>query len=401
MPLTIGRTKDGHPAIKIAHLTYALLPGRNSPLAIFYRWPARNPDECVASDFTSFDRQVDTEAEFVAHMEEIAEHYDEISRLGRTELNGSIPSYWGPTQTRTEYFPGIESVSTAGHGGFMVSPELNELVDPEWRNDACSYEEDSCWAIVAFTFPHLFTKREMKFANTELVHSYPDAWERLTGKTILPGQSRTRDERAFLAENADKLIVGSAVYSKKYDGYVECYAQKGGDRTLDPQKFLVPSAEYKTRKFGFVIDETRHVRFGPNTLPHAIDMLTENLSAQRIEIERLTEASLQAGDQTIAEALAEQLVDIDEVLPRLVNLIAMPGTTDPLLPDSKSPGRAERGMRIVYLETVKMLDGAKHDLANSRSKSPAMAQQVAVLETLLTKVRSLFHCAFEDAPALA
>src|SRR3546814_7400008 len=83
-------------------------------------------------------------------------------------------------------------------------------------------------------------------------------------------------------------------------------------------------------------------------------------------------------DQTIAERLAEQIVDIDEVLPRLINLIAIPGTTDPLPPDSKNPGRAERGMRIVYLETVKMLDDAKHDLANSRSKTSAAAQQVAV-----------------------
>src|SRR3546814_10418112 len=63
---------------------------------------------------------------------------------------------------------------------------------------------------------------------------------------------------------------------------------KGGDRRLEPQKFLVPSAEYKTRKFGFVIDETRHVPFGPNTLPHAIDMLIENIRAQRADIERLT-----------------------------------------------------------------------------------------------------------------
>src|SRR3546814_11440131 len=76
-------------------------------------------------------------------MEDLAEHYDEVSRLGRTEIAGSIPSYWGPTQTRRAYYPGIESVTTAGHGGFIVSPELNELVDPEWRNDAGNYEEDS------------------------------------------------------------------------------------------------------------------------------------------------------------------------------------------------------------------------------------------------------------------
>src|SRR3546814_4025301 len=100
---------------------------------------------------------------------------------------------------------------------------------------------------------------------------------------------------------------------------------KGGDRRLEPQKFLVPSAEYKTRKFGFVIDETRHVPFGTNTLPHAIDMLIENIRAQGADIERLTEASNQDGNQKIAERLDEQIVDIDEVLPCLINHIASPG----------------------------------------------------------------------------
>src|SRR3546814_11910808 len=93
-----------------------------------------------------------------------------------------------------------------------------------------------------------------------------------------------------------RLIVGSAINSKKYAGYVECHAQKGGDRRLEPQKFLVPSAEYKTRKFGFVIDETRHVHSGPNTLPHAIAMLTENIRANRTDIERITECPHHAGD---------------------------------------------------------------------------------------------------------
>src|SRR3546814_10026772 len=107
-------------------------------------------------------------------------------------------SYWGPTQTRRAYYPGIESVTTAGHGGFIVSPELNELVDPEWRNDAGNYEEDSCWAIVAFTFPHLFTKRELKFANAELLNSYPDPWERLTGQKILRSEEHTSELQSLM-----------------------------------------------------------------------------------------------------------------------------------------------------------------------------------------------------------
>src|SRR3546814_12429533 len=113
----------------------------------------------------------------------------------------------------------------------------------DWSSDVCSSD-----LIVAFTFPHLFTKRELKFANAELLNSYPDPWERLTGQKILPGQSRSRDEQAFLTENANRLIVGSEINTKKYDGYVECNAQKDRDRRREPQNYIVTSAKYKSRK---------------------------------------------------------------------------------------------------------------------------------------------------------
>src|SRR3546814_9963033 len=86
MALTIGRTKDGHPAVKIRHMTFAMLPGRNSPLAIFSLWPAKNPENCIREDFSSFDRTVESEKEFVSYMEALAEHSDDVSRLGRTEI---------------------------------------------------------------------------------------------------------------------------------------------------------------------------------------------------------------------------------------------------------------------------------------------------------------------------
>src|SRR3546814_12838651 len=77
MALTIGRTKDGHPAVKIRHMTFAMLPGRNSPLAIFSLWPAKNPENCIREDFSSFDRTVESEKEFVSYMEDMAEHYED------------------------------------------------------------------------------------------------------------------------------------------------------------------------------------------------------------------------------------------------------------------------------------------------------------------------------------
>src|SRR3546814_8821258 len=88
---------------------------------------------------------------------------------------------------------------------FFKQKTAYEMRISDWSSDVCSSDL-------------LFTKRELKFANAELLNSYPDPWERLTGQKILPGQSRSRDEQAFLTENANRLIVGSAINSKKYAG---------------------------------------------------------------------------------------------------------------------------------------------------------------------------------------
>lgn len=401
MKIDISRTKDGHPAVKVRHLTFAMLPGRVSQFAIFSRYPARNPEECVAADFTSYDRQVDSEADFIAHVQEIADHYDEVSRLGRTKLDGVIPSIWGPSQTREEYYPGIETVTTASHGGFILSAEMNELVDPAWRSHDASYEEDCAWAVVAFTFPHLFTQRESKFATRVLKDYYPDAWEQQTGQTLKPGESDVRDRETFMDDNAENFVVIAAIQSNVYRGQVECTATKGGDRNNPKIQFLVPAGEYKIGRFGFVIDEARHLRVGASNLTLAVHMLGEKVNDHRFEIEKMTETALSAGDQAIAEKLAEQIVDIDEVLPRLTKLLALPGTLEPLPAESKNPCRQERGMKIVYLETIKMLEAARHERSNSATSNITLDERVALYEDLLTKVRSLYHCAIEDTSLAA
>ena len=58
--------------------------------------------------------------------------------------------------------------------------------------DGC-YEEDECWAIVAFTFPHLFTGFERRSAERTMKDSFPEAWEAIFGTVLGPGESRTKD----------------------------------------------------------------------------------------------------------------------------------------------------------------------------------------------------------------
>jgi hypothetical protein len=129
------------------------------------------------------------------------------------------------------------------------------------------YEEDAAWAIVAITFPHLFTGFERRCAEKTIKDSWPHAWETIFGTVLAPGDSREKDRRAFEAEHAADWIVVSAIISDQVKGFVECVATPGGKRGpgTEGRRFLVPSAEYDIGRFGFVIDPDRHAVYaGPS-----------------------------------------------------------------------------------------------------------------------------------------
>ena len=69
-----------------------------------------------------------------------------------TTLRG-MATPWGQAQTSGEVAPGILHVTTAGHGGYRVSPELQLLIPAGLRTHNRWYEEDCEWAIVATYCP--------------------------------------------------------------------------------------------------------------------------------------------------------------------------------------------------------------------------------------------------------
>jgi len=105
----------------------------------------------------------------------------------------------------TLYAEGIERHSTAGHGGFKLSAERNRKVHPVLRAKGGWYEEDAEWAIVAITFPHLFTAFERRCAERTIKDSWPDAWEMIVGTVLAPGESYEKDRRSFALTHADDL----------------------------------------------------------------------------------------------------------------------------------------------------------------------------------------------------
>jgi hypothetical protein len=88
----------------------------------------------------------------------------------------------------------------------------------------------------------------------------PDQWEAITGRVLQPGESRKKDERAFLAEHSDDWLVQSAILSDQHPGFTEVIATRGGrhGHDVERRRFLIPSPEYRMGRFGFVVDPARH-----------------------------------------------------------------------------------------------------------------------------------------------
>ncbi|CAH1648201.1 DUF7007 domain-containing protein [Chelatococcus asaccharovorans] len=264
-----GRSADGMPVALVADKAYAMMPGREAKHYLACGWRiARRMAEWTRADFYGHGGDLADEAAFRAKVLEQAEHHREKQQLARREIPGGAHTLWGWSQGGTVYAEGVTAHSTARHGGFKLSSARNRKVHPMLRAVGGWYEEDECWAIVAITFPHLFTALERRHAERTIKDSWPDAWETIVGTILGPGESRTKDQRAFETEHAADWIVVSAITSAQQNGFVECIATPGGKRGAgtEERRFLVPTDEYHIGRFGFVIDPDRHAVYdGPTS----------------------------------------------------------------------------------------------------------------------------------------
>jgi hypothetical protein len=263
-----GRSADSMSVALVADNAYAMMPGRKGKHYLACGWRiARRMAEWTRVDFYGHGGDLADEAAFRAKVLEQAEHHREKQQLARREIPGGAHTPWGSSQG-TVYTGGVTEHSTARHGGFKLSSDRNHKMHPMLRAVGGWCEEDECWAIVAFTFPHLFTALERRHAERIVKDSWPDAWETISGTIPGPGQSRTKDQQAFDTEHASDWIVVSAITSDQQTGFVECIATPGGKRGAgtEDRRFLVPTDEYHIGLFGFVIDPDRHsIYAGPSS----------------------------------------------------------------------------------------------------------------------------------------
>jgi hypothetical protein len=267
--VSFGRSADGLPVALVGDTAFAMVPRREGRHFFVTGWRIGRPiEQWCRGDFYGHSGELADESEFRARVAENAEHSQEKLVLGRREIQSSANTPWGPSQGATVYSEGVTAHSTASHGGFQLSAERNGKVNSMLRSPGGWYEEDAAWAIVAQTYPDLFTTYERRHADRTVRDSWPDAWEAIFGRVLEPRESRGKDRRAFELRHAEDWIVVSAIHSDHKPGFTEVIAAKGGQRTehTPVRRYLVPKDEYGISggPFGFVIDPERHAFYdGP------------------------------------------------------------------------------------------------------------------------------------------
>jgi len=181
-------------------------------------------------------------------------------------LKAGSRTKWGKADHVTNVAPGIQNVSTPGHGGYKLDRARNAEVHAAWRREGGWYEEDCEWSIVWLTFEQAFRDHaptDHVFRSTlEQAHHtarqyYPDEYTAVTGSRVTPEQSRELRRRQFAADNRANYVATSAWgewHAKVPAGFVGVVARKAGTDRTDQRYFLIPAADYEAREeFGLVI----------------------------------------------------------------------------------------------------------------------------------------------------
>jgi hypothetical protein len=127
-----------------------------------------------------------------------------------------IGSYWGAVQTAEEAVPGIWIVTTASHGGFILSDERQVAMPEALRLEQHSYEEDCNWALPVLAFEEEFagstiaTPSLIQLARDTVRCWQPDRYTAFNGEAVAENQSYVLKERAKYQRVIGQMIACSA-----------------------------------------------------------------------------------------------------------------------------------------------------------------------------------------------
>ena len=180
---------------------------------------------------------------------------------------------WGDSQGSQPIAPGITEYHTPGQGGIRLTPRRQAQMPDYLRlGDADKvgwYGGDYEWSLVVCAFPQFYDAKIRGYALATLQHSFPDKYERHTGRTLARGESWMRDLSLFHEEHRNDYLVWHTNRRPGVgipDGYVGVAAVQGlhplsgvPHNHAESRYFLVPEAEYDaSRDYSFVVDPARH-----------------------------------------------------------------------------------------------------------------------------------------------
>ena len=103
---------------------------------------------------------------------------------------------WDAPRTAEQRLPGIWSISTTSHGGFVLSDERQAAMPEPLRLDHVSYEEDVNWSLVILAFENEFRSLgdplfgiERDLAHQTARHWLPQRYSAFTGQVLAPSDS--------------------------------------------------------------------------------------------------------------------------------------------------------------------------------------------------------------------
>ena len=157
---------------------------------------------------------------------------------------------WGKAQSKKKFCRGINSYTTASHGGFKVSDKLNLRIPEYMRQPDGWYEEDIEWSIVTLCFPDVFPPEDAISAKNTLKSWFPELYEKFFGEVILPGESFVKDKETWTKEHDNDFVINAAWGSWHKNvpkGMIGVYAQVPS--TQEEVFCLVPKEVHEAKTF--------------------------------------------------------------------------------------------------------------------------------------------------------
>ena len=128
-----------------------------------------------------------------------------------------IETPWGAPYDAEQILPGLWRVSTASHGGLLVSEARHDAMPASLRLEGRAFEEDIDWslAILAFEAEYRVLGRELATLDIALAHDTARVWhsERygaFTGTPVSPSESHVLRTRAAYQALIGEIVVVSA-----------------------------------------------------------------------------------------------------------------------------------------------------------------------------------------------